>query len=123
MFQRLFYFVVIVSVCFLFSNAVATAACTKDTDCKGSRICNEDGNCVDPPRDNAGNAISDAGTEYNATSNKKASGEALAPCGCWGPIMLGYKSLMPACQSGSATATPCPGMCFGGGSPWHAVCD
>lgn len=50
------------------------------------------------------------------------SGTPLQVCGCYGYVPFGYTEFAPMCESQTAIASPCPGMCAMGGSPWRRVC-
>lgn len=52
-----------------------------------------------------------------------ASGYPTSGCGCWGYVSLGATRRNTSCASGLDTAVPCPGVCYGGGSPWQSVCQ
>lgn len=51
------------------------------------------------------------------------SGQAVGPCGCWGPAMPGMKLSNPACQSRIAVTVACSAYCVGGGAAWTAICQ
>ena len=112
----------ITSLFIIVSFKIAYADCTKDADCEGDRVCVA-GTCVSP-----GDAVDDKPVikpddKDTKDSYKIPSGVEVVNCGCWGYTLMGYPSSMPACESGTATATPCPGSCAAGGVPWRVVCD
>ncbi len=105
---------ILLAVTFLLGCSPDHSSCSKDSDCKGSRIC-QDGECVGSPSPTS-----------TGTTNPPPSGLACGvidiQCNClYTSAYPGAVTSTSLCQSGRHQFFACTGSC-GGGVPWGTVC-
>ena len=93
----------------------ARAQCTKDTDCKGDRVCQK-GDCVDPPQLPRPAGIAEPGPGPGAPAGSAAWGDAAAPTV---PAVPPSQGLPPAlvCQPTAVNPVPVAGYGVPGAGP------